>query len=249
MLAYHSVGTDARPAFRRWQVSASLLDEQFSALTGAGLSLHSVSTVLGGTDPAAVAFSFDDGFADFLTALPVVERHARSATLYVPTGLLGSAARWLAPEGEDRRRLLTWEQLRDLPDSVQVGSHSRTHLPLDAVTAPVLEAEVTGSRHDLEDRLGRAAQSFAYPFGFHDRRVRSAVRAAGYGSACEVGYRRHRRDRPPLAVSRLLVTSRVSPDDLLRLVTGRARQVRSLSRPARPLHRAIRRARTRVGGA
>jgi peptidoglycan/xylan/chitin deacetylase (PgdA/CDA1 family) len=43
-----------------------------------------------------------------------------------------------------------------------------------------LEDELAGARRELEDRLPDAPPLFAYPYGLHDERVRSAVAAAGY---------------------------------------------------------------------
>jgi peptidoglycan/xylan/chitin deacetylase (PgdA/CDA1 family) len=244
VLAYHSVGTDAGPAFTRWQVPPGLLEEQLSAVEGAGFHLRGLSSLLADGDPRCVGLTFDDGYADFLDALPVIQRHARSVTLYVPTALLGGRAQWLTSEGEGDRRLLSWDDVADLPGMLEVGSHSRTHRALDLASAAELEAEVAGSRRDLEQHLGHAVRTFAYPFGFHDARVREAVSAAGYQSACEVGYRRHRLESTPLRVSRLLVTPSISPERLTHLVTGRARQIRQVTRWARPLHRRIRRGRS-----
>jgi hypothetical protein len=42
------------------------------------------------------------------------------------------------------------------------------------------------SRQELEDGLGRAVRSFAYPHGYHDGTVRRFVEEAGYSSACGV---------------------------------------------------------------
>ncbi len=240
MLAYHSVGDDAGRPFARWQLSRRLLEDQLAAVTEAGVRLTALTPALASRDVATVGLTVDDGFADFLDALPVIERYARSATLYVPSGLVGGRARWLVTEGEDHRRLMSWDDLAALPDEIEIGSHSRTHPALDVLPPVELAAEVAGSKTELEQRLGRSVGTFAYPFGFHDARARRAVRSAGYGSACEVGYRRHHRGRSPLAVSRLLVTPGTTPEQLVRLVTGRAVQLRRLTRPARPLYRQVR---------
>jgi hypothetical protein len=46
-----------------------------------------------------------------------------------------------------------------------------------------LNDEVSQAKKDLEDVLGRQINMFCYPFGKHDRRVRSAVAAAGFVGA------------------------------------------------------------------
>ena len=245
MFAYNSVGDDAGRPFACWQVSRGLLEDQLAAVSEARVAFRTLTLAVSCQDPTTVGLTVDDGFADLLDALPITQRYARSATLYVPSGLVGGGARWLVTEREDHRRLLSWDDLAALPDGIEIDSHSRTHPAVDVLPPVELAAEVAGSRTELEQRLGRPVGTFTYPFGFHDTRVRRAVRVAGYSSAGEVGYRRHRRGRSTLTLSRLLVTPGTTPEQLVRLVTGRAVQLRRLTRPARPLHRQVRRRRAR----
>ena len=58
-------------------------------------------------------------------------------------------------------------------------------------------------------------RSFAYPYGEHDKRVREAVRAAGFAMAFTVAAGRARSGTDPLAIPRFEVLGRDSP---LRLV-------------------------------
>jgi peptidoglycan/xylan/chitin deacetylase (PgdA/CDA1 family) len=81
-----------------------------------------------------------------------------------------------------------------------------------------LRRELTESKREIQDRLGRQCEDFAYPYGEHDARVRAAARAAGYARAYAL--RGSRAD--PYALPRLdLYRRHTVPQTLLRALTRR----------------------------
>jgi peptidoglycan/xylan/chitin deacetylase (PgdA/CDA1 family) len=170
--------------------------------------------------PRPVVLTFDDGFEDFYTAaLPVLQAHRFAATLYVVSGCVGGTSRWLADEGEGERRMLTWGQLREVADAgVECGAHSCTHPQLDVVSRARARAEIVRSRRELEDGLGRAVHSFAYPHGYHDGVVRRMVAEAGYSSACGVKHVHSSLQDDPYSLGRVIVRRDDDPSRLLHLL-------------------------------
>src|SRR5207302_1855758 len=72
-------------------------------------------------------------------------------------------------------------ELADLAEQGwEIGSHSRTHPLLSALTDAEIETELGGSREEIVGRIGRCA-SISYPWGELDERV--------IGIAGRVGYR------------------------------------------------------------
>ena len=134
-----------------------------------------------------VVLTFDDGFADFA---PVAERLAAlemPSTLYVITGALSGREPRGAEAAIRPASWLSWSQLRALETlGVEIGSHSHTHSQLDVLGWHDVFNETRVSAALLEDELGHAITSFAYPHGFHSARTRRAVASAGYRSACAV---------------------------------------------------------------
>ncbi len=118
-------------------------------------------------------------------------------------------------------RALTVEELRALADSplVEVGAHTHTHPPLDAVDARRRAWEIADGGAALAARLGRPVWAFSYPHGAVSRAAVREVRAAGYACACgthaDVVWRRSDPHRLP----RLWVGD-VDGDGLLRLLRG-----------------------------
>ncbi|MGQ0675176.1 MAG: polysaccharide deacetylase family protein [Rhodospirillales bacterium] len=83
---------------------------------------------------------------------------------------------------------MDWEQVRALDRSglVEIGGHAVSHCPLAAMSDAEAEAEIAGGRRRLAEKLGRAPQSFAYPYGIQSTvgpRDIALARAAGYASA------------------------------------------------------------------
>jgi peptidoglycan/xylan/chitin deacetylase (PgdA/CDA1 family) len=69
-------------------------------------------------------------------------------------------------KGRDDFLPLSWEQLAYLArNGAEVGSHTRSHFDCGSGDRAALESEIVGSKHDLERRLGRAVDLFAFPWG------------------------------------------------------------------------------------
>ncbi|MGN9912915.1 polysaccharide deacetylase family protein [Phytohabitans sp. LJ34] len=220
VLCYHSISDDAHDGTLRWSVSPGDFDEQMALLKErqcTPLTVTRYATWLLGDLPMPerpVLVSLDDGYRDLATAaLPVLLRYKLWATAYVVTGRIGAGR----PE-------LDWDQLAALrAGGVEIGSHSHTHRPLDCLGADELRAEVTGSRHVLEDGLGAAVDSFAYPFGYHGDRVRRAVLLAGYTSACAVKHALSHGGDDVYAIARVLVERDAGAAGIDALLRGEGR--------------------------
>jgi peptidoglycan/xylan/chitin deacetylase (PgdA/CDA1 family) len=82
----------------------------------------------------------------------------------------------------------SWSQLREMADSglVEIGSHTVTHPVLASVTDEEAWLELTVSRAQIEEGLGREVRSFCFPNGkpsdYRPRHLR-LVKDAGYTSA------------------------------------------------------------------
>jgi hypothetical protein len=116
----------------------------------------------------------DDGFR---TAVDALGRHAElRPQIFVNTSEIGGTAGWAGDEP-----LASWEELRTFAQAGGVvASHCRTHPSLPELDDDALEDELAGAHRELREQLPDAPPLFAYPYGLHDERVRSAVAAAGY---------------------------------------------------------------------
>jgi peptidoglycan/xylan/chitin deacetylase (PgdA/CDA1 family) len=140
---------------------------------------------------------------------------------------------------------MDWGELAEVAArGVEIGSHGHEHAELDVLPPGRMRANITLSRRLLADRLGQPVDSFCYPFGYHTAAVRAAVAAAGFTSACEVGYGLHSRSGDPFAIRRLIVTNTDRPEHLRQLVTtGQDSLLLQLRRRTRTPWRILRAAR------
>jgi peptidoglycan/xylan/chitin deacetylase (PgdA/CDA1 family) len=252
-LMYHSVSAVGGP-MRDLAVPPKRLAEQLRALADAGYRLVGLSEALdllaAGTDDRLVAVTFDDGYRDFLAGgVPALDRAGARATLYACVGHLGGRADWLGRWSPDFGPMLTWDELAEVAAAgVEIGNHSLIHHPLDVLPPDQLRNEVVRSHDELEQRLQVKVRSFAYPHGYHGRRVRDAVEAAGHDNATEVGRRPHTPRERRFAVPRLQPTPDLTGADLVALVSdGGSLLTPRLKHLAQPGWRMVRRLARKTG--
>jgi peptidoglycan/xylan/chitin deacetylase (PgdA/CDA1 family) len=230
ILMYHSIASSTTPSFRPYTVDPLRFDEHLSALSGAGcrfVRVEEVPALLAGSartpdEGPTVAISIDDGLTDAASvAAPVLERHRKPATLFVPSGYVGGAATWMA--GEDGERpILGWSALRDLSAAGwEIGSHGHLHLAADINRPDLVREDADRSREELEAQLGRAVTSYAYPFGCWTPAAREAVRSAGFSQACAIMELPAMAGDHPFALPRIHIKAETTAEMLLALVSSR----------------------------
>src|SRR5439155_18169969 len=125
----------------------------------------------------SVVLTFDDGYADNrLLVAPILERHGFPATIFLVSAAGGRNGWDKRPDELAGRPLLSLDEARQmLTGAIKFGSHSRTHRELTSLAQHEVEAEVAGSRREMETALGVPINSFAYPSGRTSPEIREAV--------------------------------------------------------------------------
>jgi hypothetical protein len=130
-------------------------------------------------DDRSIALTFDDAFDSVATtAAPLLRSLGVPATLFVATGHVGKDNRW---PGQDPNvppfPVMSWDSIRRLAEEGwTIESHSVSHPDLRRLDDRALEAELAESKFVLAQKLGRAPEAFAYPYGWLDRRVADLTR-------------------------------------------------------------------------
>ena len=187
VLTYHSLDESGSVISMR----PALFREQMLALAERGYRAITVTELLdiwdgGGALPTrTVVLTFDDAVENLAThALPLLGDLGFRATIYVVSARLGEYNDWPEPaRGIPRLPLLSREALLDmLASGFEVGAHTRRHLRLPRLASAQLFDEVVSCKHELEDQLGIAVSSFAYPYGAVSPEARKLA-SAHYRSA------------------------------------------------------------------
>ncbi|MEU3188489.1 polysaccharide deacetylase family protein [Streptomyces sp. NPDC006923] len=222
---YHAVAHRPAAATHALSVSPGAFAEQMELLGARGFTPVSTARLGDAWRTGAplpdrpVLITFDDGYEGVHRyALPVLASLGFAATLFVSTGWLRGAY----DEGGAQDTMLDWEQVRELSAAgTEIGGHSHTHPQLDQLDNRRLGHEIRHCREILAAELGAPPVSFAYPYGYSSRRVRHAVRAAGFAQSLAVGNARARRSQGPYALERITVRRGTGTEEFGRLVEGR----------------------------
>lgn len=229
ILMYHSISQSTNRRFQPFTVAPEAFAAQMAYLHQQGYTPMTVTQAMQArtsiTDQwpqRPVILTFDDGFADFWTAaMPILQEYSLSATLYITTGFIGSTSSWLRHERETNRSMLTWEQIATIQTwGIECAAHTHSHPQLDMLPPTRAREEIIRSKELLEDNLGQAVYSFAYPYGYSTPHVRHIVQEAGYTSACAVRHALSSVDDHAFALARLMVRSTTSLDEFAALLTG-----------------------------
>jgi peptidoglycan/xylan/chitin deacetylase (PgdA/CDA1 family) len=236
VLLYHRIAADDRDPFAVSPARFADHVEMIAASLRTPMTIGEIADGLrGGSLPRRpVAITFDDGFDDTPAAVDRLLASGLRATVYVTAGALDQ------PGSLSTEQLLALARIgRDL----EIGAHSVTHPHLDAVPVARMRTELADSKRILEQLLGRRIETFAYPHGAYDARVREAAVDAGFRSAAAVKNAISHRHDDPLAVARYTVTTADSADRLGRILDGQGvplawRRARLRTRAARAVRRA-----------
>lgn len=226
ILMYHSISSEPSPATRELSVTPEAFAAQMAVVSARGLTPLTTAALAahwrsGRPLPdRPVLITFDDGYAGVHRhALPVLAQHTFPATLFVSTG-------WIAgphDTGGGLDTMLDWRQISQLAAAgVEIGGHSHTHPQLDQLDDTGLRTELTRCRDLIASELGALPVSFAYPYGYSSRRVRTAVREQGFTQALAVGNDLARRTQGPYALRRVTIRRRTTLPEFERLLEGRS---------------------------
>lgn len=190
VLMYHSVAEYSHDPYQI-TVTPATFERQLRWLHRRGLRGVTVAEMLAAQargDRRVVGLTFDDGYADFATAVvPTLRRFGFTATVYVLAQRLGDSNEWDADA--PRKPLLSAEQVREIAGvGMEIGSHGLRHVHLPTLSHELLAHELGHSRAILRELSGQRVDGFAYPYGEAGEREIDAVRTAGYTHACHAGH-------------------------------------------------------------
>lgn len=181
ILLYHRVG----PEIDDYTVSPIRFQNDMKTLSSKGytcLSLQQVKQHL--EDPSIplpdkpLMLTLDDGYLDnYTNVFPILQQYAMKASFYIITGMVGA---------EDR---LTASQIREMAAAgMDFGSHTVTHRFLASLTPTEMKTELTQSKFDLEQLLGKSVDFIAYPGGSYNSDTLKLAKEAGYCGGLSTHY-------------------------------------------------------------
>jgi peptidoglycan/xylan/chitin deacetylase (PgdA/CDA1 family) len=159
------------------------------------IGLNQIGTLReeGDGNKSTVIITFDDGYLNFYTnAYRILEKFRCTATVFIPTGLMGKRLK--------NFDLMSWDHVRELSKfKINFGSHSVNHTVLINLGQESLINEIFQSKIHIEEQIKTPVDAFAYPFAFPEengrfvRSLRRVLKDCGY-SLClttSIGREKH----------------------------------------------------------
>ena len=191
ILTYHQIDLAPPPpaAFRSLYVAPDSFARQMrwlKRLGYRGLSMRDLMPYLRGEKVGkVVGLTFDDGYCNNLHhALPVLQDCGFTATCYVISQSLGITHVWDLSNGVKQADLMSPEQIRAWSQAgMEIGAHTQNHCQLTSLPDEDALREISASKEELADLIGREVEHFCYPYGIYEARHTAMAKTAGYQSA------------------------------------------------------------------
>ena len=182
ILGLHRVGVPpANAKIRGLFISPKLLAFQLSLVEKMGFRFMTLAQAIKNPHGKRAVITFDDGYADNLNALPVLEKFNAPATVFVITGDVGKKSVVWSEAGEDLPAdILDWKSLAHLQNQGwEIGSHADQHIHLARYDEAAQEDSIRRSIAEIKQNLGSAPVSFAYPYGSYNETTKRVVERLG----------------------------------------------------------------------
>lgn len=200
VIMYHSI--DGNSAGSKLSVSPASFDRQMEFLRKNSYNIVSLEKmaeyIRGKRVPfKTIAVTFDDGYYNnYEYAYPVLKKYSIPATIFVIIKHVGDPG-WLG-----------WNEIKEMSDSgpVSIGSHTVMHNWLPTTGSIQLKKELKDSKAIIEENIGKPVNTFCYPLGAYNDRVKDAVKAAGYACAVVTNPGRSASNYDPYAIKRIKIS-------------------------------------------
>ncbi|MFH1388269.1 MAG: polysaccharide deacetylase family protein [Patescibacteria group bacterium] len=120
-----------------------------------------------------VVLTFDDGFEDnYTNVFPILKKYNFPATIFLITGLVN---REMNNSQNIPLRILNWKQIQEMHQSglIDFQPHTVNHQEIN-------KEEIINSKKEIEERLNKKCEFFAYPRGVYNNEIIGILKNNGF---------------------------------------------------------------------
>lgn len=133
-----------------------------------------------------IILTFDDGYTDnYNYAFPLLKKYGFKCVIYLLSHL--NYNKWdveVKENPEHKFELMDMSMIKEMEKyGIEFGGHTKTHPKLATLPIEIAQEEILTSKKVLEEKLGHALISFAYPYGNLNEDVKKIVKNSGYNFA------------------------------------------------------------------
>jgi peptidoglycan/xylan/chitin deacetylase (PgdA/CDA1 family) len=188
VLLYHKIINDDEKANDNFSISLSTFKNQILYLKDKNYKTITHNDLLNFVynktklPEKCIMITFDDAYKSIITLVkPILDSAGFKASVFVVSKAIGMYNFWDNPDDKNKVLCLDKDELLLLyKDGWDIGSHSLTHAHLLKISEDKIIREIYGSKFDLEQMLKININSFAYPFGEHNDKIKDFVIKAGF---------------------------------------------------------------------
>ena len=221
VLIYHAIGNTL------WSVSEKNFAQQMEWLNS-NATVVSLSELLKNNehDGIQVAITFDDGYDSVHNiAFPEMDKFGFTGTVYLNTGMIDDDINKssIPDEGHyQNTKFMNWYQVHELGiNHWNIGSHGVQHFDLCNMDERQVEAELSQSKAEIQQRLDKNCDDFSYTWGSYNEKLKKQVEAAGYLSSVSGEHGPITNESEMFAIPRIDIRQDYSINDFSDVVKGR----------------------------
>ncbi len=221
VLMYHAISDHTTPCDEVgsddpvYTVKPDCFREQLQYLAERTVKVQSLDrhVATGHFDRSHICMTFDDGNrTDYLTVLPLLQRHSFSATFYVTT-------QWIGQPG-----FVTAEDLKHLHAAgMELGSHGHTHRYFDEMSTDELTNELTESTAILSKIVNTRIRTLGAPGGRLHPQLCTIARRVGIETISTSQFGLLSSESVRLSIPRVPVLRTTLIDEFQNMVNGNSR--------------------------
>ena len=120
-----------------------------------------------------VVLTFDDGFEDnYINVFPVLNKYNFPATIFLITGLVNKE---MNNSQNIPLKILNWDQIQEMHESglIDFQPHTVNHQEIN-------KEEIINSKKEIEERLNKRCEFFAYPRGVYNNEIIEILKNNGF---------------------------------------------------------------------
>jgi peptidoglycan/xylan/chitin deacetylase (PgdA/CDA1 family) len=161
---YHSI-SDQPVGIRELSVTVKDFEAQMRYLAKNGYTAIDFDELESFTSfEKPVIITLDDGYADnYSNAYPILKKHGLKATIFIVSGFIGAPG------------YLTREEMKEMTDIISFQAHTTKHENLTKLSPKKLLSEMVVPRVKISAITNEPVYVFAYPTGYYNDAVLSAV--------------------------------------------------------------------------
>lgn len=218
-LLLHNIYNRQRVPHSLSEISEKKLRSLCLIATNNNVRLTSIQKSLKGEK--SIPLTFDDGFISvYEKALPILQEHSFSATIYVTTAHLSNQK---SKDVYSHPKMSTEMLLELHQKGFEIGSHTVTHRALTLLSDDEVKEELRESKRIIERIVQAPVTSLAFPLGLWNERVLKLAKECGYVHFSAYNYHNKIGERPEITPVTAIYPFDSEYDMRVKLVDGSLR--------------------------